>query len=93
MRPAADVCPGPGGRGISCFWGVPPLDPEVSTRYYSDTGVPLITAPQLAALCKVKTRTVYQWVRRRKIEVVGLGDDGEQLFDSNAAADLCPLAA
>jgi hypothetical protein len=63
---------------------------DVSTRYYSYTGTPLITAPQAAHVCHVQTRTIYQWVRRNRLEVVGLGDLGEQLFDSAAVAQLCP---
>jgi hypothetical protein len=85
------VCPGQSGRGIPRFRGVSLLD--VSTRYYSETGVPLVTAAQVAAFCRVKVRTVYQWVRRRKLEVVGLGDHGKQLFNSTEVEALCQLAA
>jgi excisionase family DNA binding protein len=71
---------------------VRPLD--VATRYHSEhTGIPLITAAQAAELRRVKTRTIYQWVRRGKLEVAGLGDNGEQLFDASDVAALCPVAA
>jgi hypothetical protein len=86
---ADDVCPGH-GRGLLLFRGVQPLD--VATPYLSDTGQPLVTAPQLADIRGVKTRTIYQWVRRGRIEVVGLGDNGEQLFDANDVAALTPAA-
>lgn len=87
---AGDVCPGQ-GRGFLLVRGGRSLD--ISTRYYSDAGIPLINARQAAGLCGVQLRTIYQWVRRKRLEVVGLGEDGEQLFDSSAAAALCPVAA
>jgi excisionase family DNA binding protein len=79
---ATHVCPGH-GRGILHFRGVRPLD--LSARYRSETGIPLMTAAQVAEFCGVKNRTVYQWVRRGKLELTGLGNDGEQLF---SAADV-----
>jgi hypothetical protein len=87
---ARQLCPG-NARGIRISGGCRPLD--LAARYLSEeTGAPLVTAAQLAEICGVQTRTVYQWVRRRRVEIVGLGEAGEQLFDSSAAAVLCPAA-
>jgi hypothetical protein len=66
---------------------VAPLD--IDTRYYSDLGVPLLRAAQVAGLCGVKLNTVRKWVERGRLEVAGLDDEYRQLFDSSAAAALC----
>lgn len=67
---------------------MPPLD--LATEYFSETGVPLLTAEQVAALCGVKRGTVDLWVHRKRLAPVGLSDDGLRLFDAGEAAALIP---
>ena len=68
--------------------GVPPLD--LATEYVSETGIPLLTAEQVASLCGVKRGTVDLWVHRWRISVAGLSDDGRHLFNAGHAAALIP---
>jgi hypothetical protein len=65
---------------------------DVAAAYISQGGTPLLTAAQAAAVCRVQTRTIYQWVRRDRLDVAGLGHNGEQLFDAADLAALCPAA-
>jgi hypothetical protein len=68
------------------------VDPsDVSTRYFAETGEPLVTAIEAADMCGVQVRTIYQWVRRNRLTVLGLADDGVQLFGSTDVARLIPL--
>jgi hypothetical protein len=72
-------------RAFACP-GVTALD--IDTPYHSDAGVPLVTAPQAAEIGRVDVRTIYKRVSRGKLDVAGLGKNGEQLFD---AADIALL--
>jgi hypothetical protein len=68
--------------------GVGPLD--LATEYVSETGIPLLTAEQVASLCGVKRGTVDLWVHRKRISVSGLTEDGLYLFNAGHAAALIP---
>lgn len=66
-------------RAFACP-GVIALD--IDTLYHSEGGVPLVTAPQAAAISGVDVRTIYKRVSRGRLEIAGLGEEGEQLFDA-----------
>jgi hypothetical protein len=53
--------------GLLHFWGV--KTPMQITR-----GDGLIDAEQAAAMCRVKVRTIHQWVARGHLEKAGIGE-------------------
>lgn len=59
---------------------------DVSTRYFTDDGEPLLTAAQVAAVHDVRPRTVYQWRRRGYLAERGLDEQGRQLYEVTDAA-------
>ncbi len=73
-------------RGFIHVRGVNPSDTPAA--YFAETGEPLLNAAQAAEFCEVQVRTIYQWVRRHRLAVAGLDDDGLQLF---SATDLARL--
>ena len=52
------------------------------------TGNPLLTAAELAGMLKIQRKTVDMWRLRGRIQVAGLSDRGEYLFDAVEAAAL-----
>ena len=65
-------------RGVFAFRGVVPLD----TEYCDEDDRPLLTAAQAQAVLGIRQRTVYEWRRRKYLEVVGLTEDGRELYDA-----------
>jgi predicted site-specific integrase-resolvase len=59
---------------------------DVSTRYFTEDGEPLLTAAQVAEVHQVRTRTVYQWRRRGYLRERGLDDQGRHLYEVTEAA-------
>lgn len=81
--PAADECPG-NRRGFFIVRGGASLD--VSARYFSDTGSPLLTAAECAAMLDIRTRTIYEWRRRGFLTVRGLDERNRELYDAAEVA-------
>jgi hypothetical protein len=52
------------------------------------SGNPLLTAAELALMLRVQRKTVDMWRLRGRIQVAGLSDRGEHLFDAVQAAAL-----
>ena len=63
--------------------------PQTYAIYASElTGNPLLTAVELARMLKVQRKTIDIWRLRGRIQVAGLSDRGEHLFDAVEAAAL-----
>lgn len=91
-EPLCTVClatrmPGAGnGPGSFCVRGVTALD--VTARYRTEAGVPLLSAAECAAAFGIRARTVYEWRRRQYLAVRGLADDGTELYDAAEVAEV-----
>ncbi len=83
--PAADECPGT-RRGFFIVRGGASLD--VSARHFTDTGTPLLTAAECAAMLNIRARTVYEWRRRGFLAVRGLDEQNRELYDAAEVASV-----
>jgi hypothetical protein len=70
--------------GLSHVRGAVSLD--VTSRYFTDDGRPLATAPQLAEMLGIRARTVYEWRRRGFLKVRGLDEQSRELYDAAEVA-------
>lgn len=61
---------------------------DVDARHFTGSGVPLLTAAELAACFGIRTRTIYEWRRRRFLAERGMDDQGRWLFDAAEAAEV-----
>ena len=72
--------------GLSLCAGVAPL-----TTHFAETGEPLITAAEAAADLRRQGRhESHVWVNRKRLEPVGLDEDGLQLFGATDVVKLIP---
>jgi hypothetical protein len=63
--------------------------PQTYAIYTSEiNGNPLLTAAELARMLRVQRKTIDIWRLRGRIQVAGLSDRGEYLFDAIKAAAL-----
>lgn len=61
---------------------------DITARHFTEDGRPLLTAPELAEVYGIKSRTVYQWRRRGYLQRRGLDEDGQELYDVAEVADV-----
>lgn len=54
---------------------------DITARHFTEDGKPLLPAAACALIYGIRTRTVYEWRRRGFLEVRGLDEDGQQLYD------------
>jgi hypothetical protein len=63
--------------------------PQTYAIYTSElSGHPLLTAAELAGMLQIQRKTIDIWRLRGRIQVAGLSDRGEYLFDAIEAAAL-----
>lgn len=61
---------------------------DVTARFFTPAGVPLLAAPEVAACLGIRARTVYEWRRRGYLRERGLDDQGRALFDAAEVAEV-----
>jgi hypothetical protein len=62
---------------------------QTYARYMGElSGHPLLTAAELAGMLRIQRKTIDIWRLRGRIQVAGLSDRGEYLFDAVEAAAL-----
>lgn len=61
------------------------MSADMTTRYFTETGQPLLTSRQAAELAGVKYGTIRQWDARGHLQAAGLDECGRKLY---AACDV-----
>jgi len=59
---------------------------DVTARYFTEDGRPLLNAAECAEVYGIRARTIYEWRRRRFLTVRGLDADGRELYDAAEVA-------